>query len=96
MSEVNLLVRVSAEESHIDALKQEMVKVQGVTQNEPGCIRYQFYQDRKQPQMFYVQECYQNKDAFLAHANSEHMAEYLKATEGMIKSVDMHKVDPVT
>ena len=95
MSEVNLLVRVSAEDTHLEALKAEMVKVQKMTQSEPGCLRYQFYQDRKQPQMFYVQECYESKDAFLAHANSEHMAAYLKATEGMIQSVDMHKVDPV-
>lgn len=95
MGEVNLLVRVSAKESHIDALKAEMRKAQEQTHLETGCIRYQFYQDRKAPHTFYVQECYKDKDAFLAHANSEHMAAYLTATEGMIQSVDMHKVDPI-
>lgn len=95
MSEVNLLVRVSAHEESIDALKAEMHKAQEMTRQEPGCLRYQFYQDRKAPTMFYVQECYQDKDAFLAHANSEHMAAYLAATKDMVKSVDMHKVDPI-
>ncbi|MBB6523620.1 putative quinol monooxygenase [Pseudoteredinibacter isoporae] len=95
MSEVNLLVRVSAKEEHIEELKAEMRKAQALTHQEAGCIRYQFYQDRKVPHMFYVQECYKDKTAFLAHANSDHMAAYLATTEGMIQSVDMHKVDPV-
>ncbi|GAA6153638.1 putative quinol monooxygenase [Pseudoteredinibacter isoporae] len=95
MSEVNLLVRVSAREEHIEALKAEMRKAQELTLQEAGCIRYQFYQDRKVPHMFYVQECYRDKDAFLAHANSVHMAAYLASTKDMVQSVDMHKVDPV-
>jgi quinol monooxygenase YgiN len=95
MSEVNLLVRIAVKEEHTDAIKVEMCKAQKVTQQEEGCLRYQFYQDRETPQMFYVQECYANKDAFLNHANSEHMAEYLVATKGMVESVNMHKVDAI-
>lgn len=95
MSEVNMLVRISAKEECIEELKASMRLAQETTLKEPGCIRYQFYQDRKAPQMFYVQECYQDKESFLTHANSEHMALYLTTTKNMITSVDMHKVDPV-
>ena len=95
MSEVNLLVRVAVKEDSVEAIKIEMRKAQEITQAEAGCLRYQFFQDRKAPTMFYVQETYANKEAFLAHANSDHMAAYLAATKDMIESVNMHKVDPV-
>lgn len=95
MSQVNLLVRISAKEDALDALKAEMRKAQEATRQEAGCLGYQFYQDRKAPTMFYVHESYADKDAFLAHANSEHMAAYLAATKEMVVEVNMHKVDPV-
>ncbi len=95
MSEVNLLVRVSVKEASIDAIKAEMQGLQEATRQEVGALAYQFYQDRNEPSMFYVQERYRDKDAFKSHAKSEHMAAYLKATEAMIESVTMHKVDPI-
>ncbi len=95
MSAVNLLVRVTVKEEFIETIKEEMRKAQQATQQEVGCLRYQFYQDRKAPQMFYVQECYEDKQAFLVHANSPHMANYLAKTEMMVESVDMHKVDQI-
>ena len=95
MSEVNKLVRVVVKEEAVEAIKIEMLKAQEATRAEAGCIRYQFFQDKKATTMFYVQECYANKEAFLEHANSTHMADYLAATKGMIESVNMHSVEPV-
>lgn len=92
MSEINTLVRVVAKEASVGAVVEAMKVAQRLTLEEPGVLAYQFYQDTKVLNQFYVQERYRDKQAWKDHGNSEHMADYLRTVDGLLESVHMHKV----
>lgn len=95
MSALHMTVKITAKPDAIEAIRDAAITAQTASQQEAGCLSYQFFQDLKDPCVFFVQESYADKEAFKAHASSAHMAAYLKATEGLAESVAMHKVSPL-
>jgi len=92
VSEINTLVRVVAKEASLDAVIEAMKIAQRLTLQEEGVLAYQFYQDTKALNQFYVQERYRDKQAWKDHGRSEHMADYLRTVDGLLESVHMHKL----
>ena len=54
--------------------KDMMAKVKA---NEPGCLTYQFYRSKKDPNTYIVMEQYASQEALEAHGKSE----YFKAAQ---------------
>jgi autoinducer 2-degrading protein len=48
----------------------------GSTETEPGCARFDFLQEDKDPNTFYFYEVYDNDDAFQAHTKTDHFSKY--------------------
>lgn len=71
-----------------------MTKVAKATQQEAGCIRYNFYADLEDPNRFIVYEEWESQahlDAHLASDNPPpHMVEFRKANENIRESADVH------
>ncbi len=67
-----------------------MVKVAQATQQEAGCIRYNFYADLENPNRFIVYEEWQSMEHLNAHLSAEnppaHMTEFRRANEGIRES----------
>jgi len=90
-----MIVKITAKEENIEEMISAMKVMQSAAQAETGCIRYQFYQDRKETNVFFVYEVYQDKDAFLFHANSDHIKAYMATTANFVTVVDMHKLNAI-
>lgn len=56
----------------------EAVKLDGVgsTQLEPGCLRFDVYQDVKDPSKLWLYEVYVNPEAFTFHTTTPHIAKW--------------------
>ncbi|MGI6375106.1 MAG: putative quinol monooxygenase [Anaerolineae bacterium] len=48
----------------------------GSANTEPGCRRFDFLEDERDPNTFYFYEVYDDEDAFKAHQATPHFAKY--------------------
>lgn len=52
---------------------------------EPGCVRFVVYTREDDPQLFHVEESYQDDAAFQAHMGTEHGQLFNKAIENLVE-----------
>ncbi len=72
-----LLVKLQVKPEFRDQfIELAMVDARGSTENEPGCMRFDFLQDESDPNTFYFYEVYKDEEAFKAHTQTEHFATY--------------------
>jgi (4S)-4-hydroxy-5-phosphonooxypentane-2,3-dione isomerase len=61
---------------HADAVKSFKARLERHArtslQEEPGCSRYDVYQERGDPSLFLLIECYDSEAAFQSHRTSSH------------------------
>lgn len=50
------------------------------TRSEPGCLRFDVYSDRTDPNKFVLFEVYRDEAAFKAHTQTPHFAAFREAT----------------
>lgn len=93
MSEKHLLVRVQAKPEAAEELLGLLADLQLKSRAEKGNLLYQVYQDKKQTEMIYIQEAYADRGAFIEHAQSEYMLQYLRDSENLVRQVNMHSVN---
>lgn len=55
------------------------------TRAEPGCERYDLYEDREAQGTFHLLERYRDQDALEAHRASEHYLEYRRRIADMLR-----------
>ncbi len=75
---VSLHVKPEYREQFLEA---GMVDARGSSETEPGCARFDFMVDEKDPNHFYFYEVYNDDDAFKAHTQTEHFAVYRKMAD---------------
>ncbi len=51
------------------------------TNNEPGCLRFDVYSDKTDPNKFVFVEAYRDEAAFQEHMKSPHLAKFREATK---------------
>jgi quinol monooxygenase YgiN len=51
------------------------------TKNEPGCLRFDVYNDKTDPSKFVFVEAYRDEAAFQEHMKSPHLAKFREATK---------------
>jgi quinol monooxygenase YgiN len=70
-----------------------MIAVAHGTQQEAGCIRYNFYADLEDPDKFIVYEEWESMDHLNAHLSADnppaHMVAFRKASEGVRESASV-------
>ena len=62
----------------IESLKGDAI---GSTREEPGCLRFDVYQNVDNPAELYLYEVYVNQAAFDYHAKTPHIQEWRKTVE---------------
>ena len=65
----------------IEAARPVQAKLLEATRKEPGCNRYDWYQDIKEPGVLVVIENYSNMEAFEAHGGSAHLKEFIESSK---------------
>ena len=78
--------------------KASLEDAKGSTQNEPGCLRFDVYQDQADPSHFTFVEVYKDEAALQAHTKTPHFAAWRAATKDLtaqpLKVVRAHNAFP--
>lgn len=83
---IHLTAAFHAKKEHISELKQALEAMLEPTRNEPGCVRYQLFQDKNDPCQFLFQEQFSDQHAFDEHCNTEHFQHLLGKIDGLLAS----------
>ncbi len=76
-----IVVTLQAKPEGRDAfLKAAVEDGQGSTQNEPGCLRFDVYNDQSDPNKFVFVEVYKDEAAFQAHTEAPHFIKWRDTT----------------
>lgn len=70
----------------IEVARPIIVKLIEETRKEPGLIRYDWYQDAKEPGTFIALETFASPEAFEAHRHSAHFQEVVEAAKAWVSA----------
>ncbi len=84
MSKLEVVAIFRVKPEAIEVARPSIVKLAEETRKEPGCLRYDWYQDTKEPGVFVVLETFADEAAFAAHAGSVHSAEIKEAAQAWL------------
>lgn len=85
MSKLTIVARIIAKDEKREFVKAELLKLIPITRAEKGCINYDLHQDNENPNLFLFHENWESKELWQEHMNNQHLADYIKATEGAVE-----------
>ncbi|WP_298366766.1 putative quinol monooxygenase [uncultured Lutibacter sp.] len=85
MSKLTIVARIIAKEEKREFVKAELLKLIPITRAEKGCVNYDLHQDNENPNLFLFHENWVSKELWQEHMNNQHLADYIKATEGAVE-----------
>lgn len=68
--EVQLVATLTAKPGQEAALKQALRDIIPLVRNEPGCLRYDMYEDRDDPSRIVMLEVWETENALAQHAEA--------------------------
>jgi len=92
---LTIVARIEAEPDRVDLVKAELVKLIAPTLAEPGCIQYDLHQDNDNPAVFLFFENWESRELWQQHMASDHIAAYLKATDGAVAGFTLNEMTKV-
>ncbi|HUF54378.1 MAG TPA: putative quinol monooxygenase [Dehalococcoidia bacterium] len=79
---ITVLARIEIfEGKEIDAVAEFKKMVEGVHQNEPGCLIYAVSRGNANTREFYVFEVYRDRESYDAHRKTDHMRTFQRAMD---------------
>jgi quinol monooxygenase YgiN len=87
-----MIVKFEVEESQIQFLKSELIKLLVPTRAEQGCLRYDLHQDLDFPHIFMFYEVWETKDLWKAHDSKQHVLDLKKALESINVKITFHQL----
>lgn len=90
--QLTIVARVEANPDRIDFVKAELLKLIEPTSKEKGCIQYDLHQDNENPCVFIFYENWESRKIWQEHMNNDHLAEYLRVTEGSVASFTLNEM----
>ncbi|MFK7812153.1 MAG: putative quinol monooxygenase [Maribacter sp.] len=85
MSKLTLIAKILAKAEKRELVKSELLKLIAPTRAEEGCINYDLHQDNENPNLFIFHENWESKTLLEKHLANNHIAAYMKATEGAVE-----------
>ncbi len=92
MSRLTIVANIFAKQDSIELVKSELMKLIDTTRAEEGCIDYDLHQNNENPAHFLFYENWQSRELWQQHMGSQHLADYLAATEGAVESFTLHEM----
>ena len=93
---LTIVARILAKEEKRELVKSELLKLIDITRAEQGCINYDLHQDSENPNFFIFYENWENRELWQIHMNNQHLADYLKATEGAVEEFIVHEMKNIS
>lgn len=92
MNKLTIIATIVAKQDNIDLVKAELIKLIAPTRSEEGCINYDLHQDNDNPAHFVFHENWESEALLKQHLASQHIADYMAATEGLIETFVINKM----
>ncbi len=92
MSKLTIIATIVSKEDKTELVKAEMIKLIDKTRVEDGCINYDLHQDNSNPAHFVFHENWESEAHLEKHLASQHIADYMAATEGCIETFVLNKM----
>ncbi|MDN3680963.1 putative quinol monooxygenase [Vibrio tapetis subsp. quintayensis] len=92
MTKLTIVANIVANEDKIELVRTELLKLIELTRAEEGCINYDLHQDNDNPTHFVFYENWTSKELLQAHLASQHIADYVAATEGCVAQFTLNEM----
>jgi len=92
MTTLTIIATIVCKKEKIEFIKSEMLKLIDKTRAEEGCINYDLHQDNSNPAHFVFHENWESEALLEKHLESQHIADYVAATEGCIESFAINRM----
>ncbi|MBM7074227.1 antibiotic biosynthesis monooxygenase [Shewanella sp. 202IG2-18] len=92
MTNLTIVANIIAHEDKIELVKSELLKLIDITRKEQGWIKYDLHRDNDNPAHFMFYETWETRELWQAHMSNEHLAEYVKATEGATANFTLNEM----
>lgn len=90
-----LIAKITIKEEHIEFVTSELQKLIKPSRAKDGCLSYSMYKDKKDDKTIFFIEKWESNDVFIRHMNSELILNYSKKTEGMVKKIELSKIEEI-
>ena len=84
-----IVVTLECKPGSEDAFREAALDDASNSVQEPGCVRFDAYQDQSDPKRFVFVEVYRDEDAFKAHTQTAHYARWNEATKDIRASASI-------
>lgn len=92
MSKLTIVANILAKEEQRELVKRELLKLIEPTRAEEGCINYDLHQDNENPNLFLFFENWKSRELWQTHMKNDHLAAYLKATDGAVTEFTLQEM----
>ena len=92
MAQLTIVARILAKEGKATFIKEELLKLIDITRVEKGCINYDLHQDNDNENLFLFYENWENRELWQQHIQNDHLAEYMKVTDGAVESFELNEM----
>lgn len=95
MAKLTIVANIIAKADQVELVKAELLKLIDVTRAEEGCINYDLHQDNENPAHFTFYENWESHELWRTHMDNEHLAQYMKATEGAVDTFTLNEMSHI-
>jgi len=92
MPTLTIVANITAKTDKIDLVKAELEKLILITRAEEGCINYDLHQDNENPAHFLFYENWESRELWRQHMESQHLKDYLEASEGAVEEFTVNEM----
>lgn len=92
MTKLTIIANIVANEDKIELVRTELLKLIELTRAEEGCINYDLHQDNDNPAHFVFYENWTSRELLQTHLASQHIADYVAATEGSVAQFTLNEM----
>lgn len=89
---LTIVARILVKPEKREFVKSELLKLIDITRAEKGCIQYDLHQDNENENLFLFFENWENRTLWQVHMNNQHLADYIKATDGAVDEFIVHEM----
>lgn len=92
MPKLTIIANIKAKPDKVGFVKDEFEKLVDVTCEEEGCLKYDLYQDNENPSHFLFFENWKTRELWQVHMDSQHLKDYVAATENAIEEFTINEM----
>ncbi|MDO5980658.1 putative quinol monooxygenase [Flavivirga spongiicola] len=92
---LTIVAKILAKTDKRELVKQELLKLIEITRAEEGCINYDLHQDNDNNDLFLFYENWSSRELWQKHSDNNHIADYIKATDGAVEEFTLNEMSHI-